>query len=66
MTTDTLQATGVVHPRRPVTADRTEALLAAHVPLSLLLDLLDPRGPHSTDLFAAEGACLEWVPTQPG
>ena len=42
-------------------AHRTEALLAAHVPLSLLLDLADPTGPRSRDLFAAEGACLDWV-----
>lgn len=42
-------------------ATRTEALLAAHVPLSLLLDLGDRSGPRSRDLFAAEGACLDWV-----
>lgn len=43
-------------------ASRTHALLAAHVPLSLLLDLGDPGGPHSSDLFVDEPASLDWLP----
>lgn len=42
-------------------ASRTEALLAAHVPLSLLLDLADPLGPDSAGLFAAETGSVDWV-----
>jgi hypothetical protein len=42
-------------------ADRIAALLAAHVPLSLLLDLGDPAGPHSRDLFAAEAGQADWL-----
>jgi hypothetical protein len=30
-------------------------LLSRHVPLLLLLDLADPYGPHSTELFEDEG-----------
>lgn len=41
--------------------DRTRALLEAHVPLSLLLDLTDPAGPDSIGHFAAEPADLSWL-----
>lgn len=43
-----------------MTATRTDGsalvmgLLARHVPLSLLVDLADPFGPHSSDLYEAE------------
>ncbi|HEU0101290.1 MAG TPA: hypothetical protein VFR07_03145 [Mycobacteriales bacterium] len=43
-------------------AARTGQLLAAHVPLSLLLDLSDPGGPHSRDLFDAEPEAASWLP----
>ena len=33
---------------------RTEALLAAGIPLTLLMDLLEPDGPDSAALYAAE------------
>ncbi len=33
---------------------RTEALLAAGIPLSLLLDLAEPAGPDSRALYATE------------
>lgn len=33
---------------------RTEALLAAGIPLTLLMDLLAPEGPDSAALYAAE------------
>jgi len=36
-------------------------LLAAHVPLSLLLDLADPHGPRSRDLLQAEGGEAGWL-----
>lgn len=41
--------------------DRTRALLEAHVPLSLLLDLADPAGPDSAGHFTAERADLSWL-----
>ena len=37
------------------------ALLAAHVPLSLLMDLADPAGPRSSDLLAAEPGSADWL-----
>ena len=39
--------------------ERTHALLADHVPLSLLLDLA--AGPHSDELLAAEPADDAWL-----
>jgi hypothetical protein len=41
--------------------DRTRALLQAHVPLSLLLDLADPSGPDSAGHFVEEPADLSWL-----
>ncbi|MCW2778184.1 MAG: hypothetical protein JWN17_1909 [Frankiales bacterium] len=43
-------------PRRwdDVPAARTHDLLSHGVPLSLLLDLADPRGPRSEELYLAE------------
>lgn len=41
---------------------RTRRLLAAGVPLTLLIDLSDPDGPHSAARFASEQADLSWVP----
>jgi hypothetical protein len=40
---------------------RTSALLSSGVPLSLLLDLADPTGPHSRDLLSDETANTEWL-----
>ena len=34
---------------------RTEAMLAAGIPLSLLMDLASPTGPDSRALYASEG-----------
>ncbi len=48
------------HPDEPA-PDRTSALLAAHVPLTLLLDLADPSGPHSRDLLAEEPGDADWL-----
>ena len=42
-------------------ASRAAALLAAHVPLSLLLDLADPSGPRSDDLMTAEPGTADWL-----
>lgn len=36
--------------------------LAAGIPLSLLVDLLDDAGPRSDVIFAAEPADLSWLP----
>ena len=39
----------------------TRDLLAAHVPLSLLLDLADPRIPDSAGVYAREGGDTTWL-----
>ncbi len=39
----------------------TRDLLAAHVPLSLLLDLADPRIPDSAGRYAREGGDTTWL-----
>lgn len=44
-----------------VLAARTRALLGAGVPLSLLLDLADPDGPSSAELYQDEGGCARWL-----
>ncbi len=50
----------------PVLAARTQALLASGVPLTLLLDLGDPAGPPSSDLYRAEGGWdASWLQQQP-
>ncbi len=55
-----LVATPPVPAPRHATRD-VPSLLAAHVPLSLLLDLADPLGPHSDDLLVAEPGCSDWL-----
>lgn len=40
---------------------RTEALLRAGVPLTLLLDLADPAGPRSELRLREEGGDTRWV-----
>ena len=45
----------------PLLARRASALLEAHVPLTLLIDLAEPTGPRSQDLYAAEVADVEWL-----
>ena len=62
MTVDTLPASPASACRAHCTAALgPAALLAAHVPLSLLLDLADPDGPRSTDLLTAEPGTAEWL-----
>ncbi len=41
---------------------RTGDLLAAGVPLTLLLDIADSEGPHSGERFTAEGGDADWLP----
>ncbi len=41
---------------------RTSALLRAHIPLCLLLDIVDRAEPDSAGCFAREGADLDWLP----
>ena len=41
---------------------RTQDLLAAGVPLTLLLDLGEATGPHSEERYTAEPADVSWVP----
>lgn len=36
-------------------------LLELHVPLSLLLDLADPHGPASSEIFLTEAGDTSWV-----
>ncbi|TAL26299.1 MAG: hypothetical protein EPN99_00475 [Frankiales bacterium] len=40
---------------------RTSGLLAAGVPLTLLIDLGDADGPHSAQRYAAEGGSADWL-----
>jgi hypothetical protein len=37
------------------------AALAAHLPLTLLVDLADPAGPDSRHILATETADLSWL-----
>jgi hypothetical protein len=37
-------------------AEHTKELLEEHVPLSLIMDLTAPDGPHSREILDAEGA----------
>ena len=45
----------------PVLRQRTRDLLAAHVPLTLLLDLAEPKGPDSAGRYAREGGDTTWL-----
>jgi hypothetical protein len=45
---------------------RTQSLLEAQVPLSLLLDLADPFGMDSSAFYAAERADSSWLGRQVG
>ena len=40
---------------------RTSDLLAAGVPLTLLLDLGDADGPHSSQRYTTEGGSADWL-----
>ena len=43
---------------------RARSLLQSGVPLSLLLDLADPHGPASQEVYDREPADLAWVPRE--
>ena len=45
----------------PLLARRASALLVAGVPLSLLIDLSEPSGPRSHDVYASELADMAWL-----
>jgi hypothetical protein len=47
----------------PLLARRASALLEAGVPLTLLIDLSDPAGPRSRDVYESEPATTEWLTT---
>lgn len=55
----------VPEPRTPQQLlTRTHALLCSGVPLSLLMDLADPDGPRSAELYDDELPDLSWLPEQ--
>jgi hypothetical protein len=37
-------------------AEQTKGLFEGHVPMSLIMDLTPPEGPHSRDILDSEGA----------
>ena len=45
----------------PALVRRTQALIQAGVPLSLLLDIGDEDGPHSQQRYSAEGGDAAWL-----
>ena len=45
----------------PLLARRASALLVAGVPLSLLIDLSEPGGPRSHDVYVSEVADTAWL-----
>ena len=45
----------------PLLAARVPAMLEAGVPLTLLIDLAEPAGPRSRDLYAAEQEDASWL-----
>ena len=45
----------------PLLARRASALLEAGVPLTLLIDLCEPTGPRSRDVYAAEPGDTDWL-----
>ncbi len=49
-------------------ADPTRSMdaLHEHVPLALLIDMLDETGPDSTAIYEQEPADTAWVPAPPG
>ena len=49
----------------PLLARRASALLEAGVPLTLLIDLSDPSGPRSHDVYASELGDAAWLTAAP-
>jgi hypothetical protein len=47
----------------PLLARRASSLLEAGVPLTLLIDLCEPAGPRSHEMYVTEGADLDWIAT---
>jgi hypothetical protein len=45
----------------PLLARHATALLEAGVPLTLLIDLAEPGGPHSQDVYVAERGSADWL-----
>ncbi|MFB9378565.1 hypothetical protein ACFFKU_07020 [Kineococcus gynurae] len=47
----------------PTAAQPVRDMLSEHIPLSLIMDLAAPDGPHSAELLASEGLPTEewWV-----
>ena len=45
----------------PTPPDPVMGLLGAHLPLTLIMDLVMPAGPHSRDLLIAEPGDTSWL-----
>ena len=45
----------------PLLVRRASALLEAGVPLTLLIDLSDPSGPRSHDVYVSEPGDTDWL-----
>ncbi len=45
----------------PTPPDPVMDMLGAHLPLSLIMDLVMPAGPHSRDLLVAEPGDTSWL-----
>jgi hypothetical protein len=50
----------------PLLARRASSLLEAGVPLTLLIDLSEPSGPRSHDVYASEAGDAAWLTATPG
>lgn len=59
-------STGLPEWEQAFLAGRARSLLRAGVPLSLLVDLADPSGPHSSAVYAAERADSSWATRRVG
>lgn len=53
---DATDATGATDASADEATEQTKELLEEHVPLSLIMDLTAPDGPHSKEILDAEGA----------
>ncbi len=50
-----------VNAEMPDSDDQIMDSLRSHVPITLLMDLLNPEGPHSAEIAQAEGGDADWL-----